>query len=165
MKALNLLWRIIDITLVLILTAMIVLVFANVVLRYGFASGLRPAIELSRLGFVWLVLLGASVVLRRGDHLAVTEVSAALFPRSGPLLERLRYVVIAVGCAMLFWGSFKQMNANWGNISQITGLPTALLYLAGAIAGAIMTVIALVRVVSPTALRAPGDEQHEEAHL
>lgn len=165
MNALNLLWRIIDIALVLIMTAMIVLVFTNVVLRYGFASGLRPAIELSRLGFVWLVLLGAAVVLRRGDHLAVTEVSAALFPNSGRLLERLRYVVIALACAMLFWGSFKQMNANWNNISQITGLPTALVYLAGAVAGALMTVIALIRIAAPGALRAPGDDQHEETHL
>lgn len=35
-----------------LMAAMIGLVFANVVMRYGFASGVRPAIELSRLGFV-----------------------------------------------------------------------------------------------------------------
>lgn len=165
MKALHYIWRTIDIAMALILGAMIILVFANVVLRYGFASGLRPAIELSRLGFVWLVLLGAAVVLRRGDHLAVTELSAALFPNAQPLLERLRYVVIAVGCAMLFWGSFKQMNANWGNVSQITGLPTALAYMAGTVAGAMMTLIAVARIISPSALREAGDEQHGEAHL
>lgn len=165
MKISHRFWQVIDVAMALTLFAMIALVFTNVVMRYGFASGLRPAIELSRLGFVWLVLLGAAVVLRRGDHLAVTEVSAALFPKALTALERLRYVVIAVGCAMLFWGSFKQMNANWGNVSQITGLPTALVYLAGAVAGAIMMVIAVARIFSPGALKEPGDDAHEEAHL
>ncbi len=57
-------WKSIDIIMAVILTCMIVLVFANVVLRYGFSSGLRPSVELSRLGLVWVVMLGAAVVLR-----------------------------------------------------------------------------------------------------
>lgn len=165
MKILTILWRVFDIAMALILAAMIALVFTNVVMRYGFSSGLRPAIELSRLGFVWLVLLGAAVVLRRGDHLAVTEVCAALFPNGDWFLERLRYVVIAVACAMLFWGSFKQMNANWGNVSQITGLPTALNYLAGVVGGGMMTLIAVARIIRPGAMKIEGDDRAEEGHL
>lgn len=165
MKAMYLVWKSIDIAMAIILAAMIVLVFTNVVMRYGFASGLRPAIELSRLGFVWLVLLGASVVLRRGDHLAVTEVSATLFPNAGPVLDRLRYVVIAVACGMLFVGSFRQMNANWGNISQITGLPTALMYLAGVVSGGMMTLVAIARIISPDALYLREDQSKAEGHL
>lgn len=165
MRASHYIWRLIDIAMALILAAMIVLVFSNVVLRYGFSSGLRPAIELSRLGFIWLVMLGAAVVLRRGDHLAVTEVCAALLPKAEPVLARLRYVVIAVGCAMLFWGSFKQMNANWGNVSQITGLPTALNYLAGVVGGGMMTLIAVARIIRPGAMKIEGDDRAEEGHL
>ncbi len=53
-------WNSIDILMACILICMIILVFTNVVLRYGFSSGLRPSVELSRLGLVWVVMLGAA---------------------------------------------------------------------------------------------------------
>ena len=159
MRAFDRFWKAVEALLALLLVAMICLVFANVVLRYGFASGLRPSIELSRLSFVWLVLLGAAVVLRREEHLAVSEFAVALAPRAVPVLRRLAYVVIAVAVGMLALGAWRQMNANWGNVSQITGLPSALLYLPGVIAGALMAAIAVVRIVRPDALR-PAAEDH-----
>lgn len=165
MRAFHIFWKGIDLVIAALLLAMIVLVFANVVLRYGFSSGLRPSIELSRLAFVWLVLLGAAVVLRREEHLAVTEFRDAYLPWAVPALRRLVYVVIAVGVLMLFWGAFRQMNANWSNISQLTGLPSALLYLPGVISGVLMAVIAVVRIVDPAALREPGDDRPEDTHL
>ena len=152
MKIWNSIWRFIDVIMAALLCSMIALVFTNVVLRYGFSSGLRPSVELSRLGLVWLVMLGAAVVLRRNEHLAVAEFSQALFPRAVPLLRRLAYVVILVSVLMLFWGAFRQMNANWNNISQLTGLPSAVLYLAGVVSSILMTVIAAVRIINPDAL-------------
>jgi len=152
--ALKWLWKSIDFIMALLLLMMIVLVFTNVVLRYGFSSGLRPGIELSRLGFVWLVMLGAASVLRRNSHLALTEFSQHYFPRWVPVLQRLVYLVIVVSMGMLFWGSFEQMNANWGNISELTGLPSALFYLAGVISAVLMAGLALVRIVNPDAVKA-----------
>jgi TRAP-type C4-dicarboxylate transport system permease small subunit len=54
---------------------------------------------------------------------------------------------------MLFWGSFRQMNANWNNISQLTGMPSAMFYLAGVVSSVLMTAIALLRIFNPDALR------------
>ena len=142
-------WNSIDILMAAILAFMIVLVFTNVVLRYGFSSGLRPSVELSRLGLVWVVMLGAVVVLRRGEHLAVTEISEKLFPKLVPFLRRLCWAIILVCVGMLYLGSFNQMMANWGDISQLTGLPSALFYLAGVISGGLMGGIALVRIINP----------------
>jgi TRAP-type C4-dicarboxylate transport system permease small subunit len=143
------LWNIIDVILAALMMAMIVLVFTNVVLRYGFSSGLRPSVELSRLGFVWVVLLGAVTVLRRGEHLAVTEFTEALFPQAVPYLRKIIWLIILVSVSMLFWGSWEQTVANWQNISQLTGLPTGLFYLAGAISGVLMALIALVNFFGP----------------
>ncbi|WP_024717743.1 TRAP transporter small permease, partial [Pseudomonas putida] len=39
------------------------LIFTNVVLRYGFNSGLFFSEEISRLAFVWLVFAGAQLML------------------------------------------------------------------------------------------------------
>ncbi|MCF8160165.1 MAG: TRAP transporter small permease [Polaromonas sp.] len=151
-RALEWLWKSLDRIMALLLVLMILLVFTNVVLRYGFSSGLRPAIELSRMGLVWLVMLGAVVVLRRNEHLALSEFSQRFFPRSVPTLQRLSYLVILVSALMLFWGSFRQMNENWNNISQLTGLPSALFYLAGVVSAVLMAAIAVARIIKPDAL-------------
>ena len=143
-------WDGIDILMALIMSCMIVLVFTNVVLRYGFSSGLRPSVELSRLGLVWVVMLGAAVVLRRGEHLAVTEFSERLFPKAVPVLRRICWAIILFSVGMLFIGSFNQMMSNWSDISQLTGLPSALFYLAGVVSAVLMGIIALVRIVNPS---------------
>lgn len=147
------LWRFLDWVMAALLLAMIILVFTNVVLRYGFDSGLRQSVELSRLGLVWLVMLGAAIALRQDDHLAVTEVSDTLLPKWVPFLRRAAYLVILTAALMLFWGAYRQMNANWGNISQLTGLPSALFYLAGVVSAVLMIFIAAVRVFSPDLLK------------
>lgn len=156
-------WRLVDIVMAVLLCAMIVLVFTNVVLRYGFSSGLRESIELSRLAFVWLVLLGAAVLLRKDEHLAVRDVVEQFVPRAIPVLRRLAYGVIALASVMLFWGAFNQMNANWNNISQLTGLPSALPYLAGVVGGGLMAIIAIVRIVDPDAMQIEDDKPREDA--
>lgn len=148
-RLVSILWTWIDAIMAALLAGMIALVFANVVLRYGFSSGIRSSVELSRLGFVWVVLFGAASALRRGEHLAVTEFSAAFFPRAVPVLRRLCWLVILVAVTMLSLGAARQTLANWHNISQLTGLPTGLMYLPGALAGVLMAVIAMARLVRP----------------
>ena len=55
----------------LCLAVMVVLVFGNVVLRYGFNSGITISEELSRWLLVWLTFLGAIVAVREHTHLGV----------------------------------------------------------------------------------------------
>jgi TRAP-type transport system small permease protein len=143
------LWSVVDVVMAVLLAAMIALVFANVVLRYGFSSGIRQSVELARLWFVWVVMLGAAVVLRRGEHLAVAEFSETLFPRAVPTLRRLCWIVVIVAVGMLFFGTLNQTMANWSNISPLTGLPSALFYLAGVVSAVLMAAIAVVRLIDP----------------
>jgi TRAP-type C4-dicarboxylate transport system permease small subunit len=156
-------WNSIDVVMAFILACMIVLVFTNVVLRYGFSSGLRPSVELSRLGLVWVVMLGAAVVLRRGEHLAVAEFSEKLLPKAVPILRRICWAIILLSVGMLYVGAYRQMMSNWSDISQLTGLPSALFYLAGVISGLLMGVIAMVRIVNPDWLLDLDSEEMEKS--
>ena len=54
-------------------------VFVNVVLRYGFGSGIAASEELSRLLFVWMVFIGATAAYPRGELMAFTML-LAFFP-------------------------------------------------------------------------------------
>ncbi|PMG47717.1 C4-dicarboxylate ABC transporter substrate-binding protein [Vibrio lentus] len=154
-------WKSIDVIMAVILTCMVALVFTNVVLRYGFSSGLRPSVELSRLGLVWVVMLGAAVVLRRGEHLAVAEFSERLFPKAVPVLRRICWVIVLISVGMLYVGSYRQMMSNWSDISQLTGLPSALFYLAGVVSGLLMGVIAFMRIFKPDWQLDSLDEEKE----
>lgn len=147
--AARLFWRGIDAVMAVLLAAMIALVFTNVVLRYGFSSGFRQSVELARMWFVWVVMLGAAVALRRGEHLALSEFSETLFPRAVPLLRRLCWVIVLVAVTMIFLGTWRQTLSNWNNISPLTGLPSALFYLAGVVSAVLMGVIGLIRLIDP----------------
>ena len=158
-------WKSLDAIMAVLMVSMIALVFANVVLRYGFHSSLRPSVELSRLGFVWVAMLGAVSVLRRNEHLAVSELSEKLFPGAVPYLRKLNWVIILVAACMLFWGAVQQTMASWSNISPLTGLPTGLLYLAGVVSGALMSLVAVKQLLSPLGpvpFQANSDTNSEE---
>ena len=63
-KTINLFFRFLEFLLILLLSAMAIMVFVNVVMRYGFNSGLNISDELSRYFFVWVTFIGAVVAFR-----------------------------------------------------------------------------------------------------
>ena len=67
----------------LALAVMVVLVFGNVVLRYGFNSGIAVSEEVSRWLFVWLTFMGATVAIKEHGHLG-TDFLLAKLPPVGP---------------------------------------------------------------------------------
>ena len=75
-------------TLISILGLMVILVFGNVVLRYGFNYGIIFSEEVSRFLFVWMVFLGSVLMLRDNGHLGVHTVTKML-PLAGIYLVSL----------------------------------------------------------------------------
>jgi TRAP-type C4-dicarboxylate transport system permease small subunit len=57
--------------LMVLLAAMAIIIFANVVLRYTTSQSIEWAEEVARYLMVWLTFLGAGPVLRYGGHIAV----------------------------------------------------------------------------------------------
>src|SRR5687768_15471997 len=70
-KIVNGYFHLLKVTMVLCLVLMVILVFGNVVLRYGFNSGITVSEELSRMFFVYLTFCGAIVAMRDHLHLGV----------------------------------------------------------------------------------------------
>src|SRR5262249_16807536 len=106
------LMRAVEALLALLLLAMVVMVFGNVVLRYAFNSGITMSEELSRFCFVWLTFIGAIVAMREGTHLGMDNLVARL-PRAGKLAcLGASQALIAGCCAVLLWGSWRQHDIN-----------------------------------------------------
>jgi len=138
---------------VLALVAMILLVFVNVVLRYGFGSGISVSVELSRFLFVWVTFLGAVEALLNHRHLSVTlGVERLPLPVQRGLLRLVTLTML--GCSlMLVVGAYKQTLLNWDNLSPISEIPFGVFYLAGLVAGVLMSIVLTYRLFVPAGPR------------
>jgi TRAP-type transport system small permease protein len=108
------------------LAGMVVAVFVNVVLRYGFGTGIVFYEELSRLLFVWLVCVGAVLATADDQHLGFDMLTVRL---SGPALAACTWiarVAIAFGLLLVVKGSWEQVKAGMQSFSTVMGYPLAL---------------------------------------
>ena len=64
----------------IMLALMVMVAFVQVVLRYGFNSGISGGLELNRILFAWLILFGMSYGVRVGTHLGIDSL-IRLFPK------------------------------------------------------------------------------------
>jgi TRAP-type transport system small permease protein len=128
------------------LALMVVMVFGNVVLRYGFNSGITVSEELSRWLFVWMTFLGAIVALRNHAHLG-TDALVSRLPLAGKkLCFAIAHVAMLYICWLMFRGAWQQTVINWGTTSAVMQVPTAWLYVAGVVFAVLAGVILLLEL-------------------
>lgn len=140
------------------LAVMAVAVFVNVVLRYGFGSGIAASEELSRLLFVWMVFIGAAAAYPAGEHMAFTSLAGLLAkkPLAFGLLTALIRLLVVAACAMLAWGAWQQVVVGLDSHSVVLGYSAALLPLPALLCAAAIGVMALIELVQ----RKPLDLGH-----
>jgi TRAP-type C4-dicarboxylate transport system permease small subunit len=137
-------------TIALLLAAMVVLVFGNVVLRYGFNSGITVSEELSRWLFVWMTFLGAVVALAEQAHLGTDVLVSRLGPRGRKACLVAAQSLMLYVTWLLFSGSLAQARINWDVRAPVTGLSVALFYGAGvvfAVSAAVLLLRGLIRTL------------------
>jgi TRAP-type C4-dicarboxylate transport system permease small subunit len=158
--------------LVLLLAAMVVMVFGNVVLRYLFDTGIDVSEELSRYFFVWLTFIGAVVVGRQNAHLGVETLVSRLGDRGRKVCMVLSDLFVIGCCAVFFWGTWQQAEINATNYAPITEISMLWVYGVGYFASIGLGLIAALRILrvisgrlSEQELRAfAGDFSDDEAH-
>lgn len=126
--------RIINFIIVFCLASMMLMVFVNVVLRYGFNSGITFSEDVSRLFFVWLTFLGAIAAMKDGTHIRVDSLVEKM-PRWGKQASELvGNALILFVCWLLFQGGWQQTVINIDTVSPVTGWPMAVLYVTSVVA-------------------------------
>ncbi|RZT97765.1 TRAP transporter small permease subunit [Rivibacter subsaxonicus] len=133
----------------LCLAVMALAVFVNVVLRYGFGTGVAASEEVSRLLFVWMVFIGASVAYARNEHMVFTGLLVALRRRRellAGLTVLIRLLEIAA-CVALAWGAWQQVLVGLGSHSVVLGYSTALLPLPAFLCAVAIGAMALWRLL------------------
>ena len=140
-KILNGYSRLLGIIMVAFLAIMVVLVFGNVVLRYGFNSGITVSEELSRWLFVWITFMGAIVALQEGTHLG-TDMLVSRLPVAGKkICLAISHLLMLFICWLLFKGSLDQIKVNLTTTSAAMEVSMAIFYASGlvcAVSGAVI---------------------------
>jgi TRAP-type transport system small permease protein len=112
-----------------ILALMVLLVFTNVVLRYGFNSGITLSDELSRFLFVWLIFVGAFLTMRDNAHLGVNGAVKNL-PAPMKVAVKIFGDLLTLGCCLLLaYGTTVHILDNMDNFSPVGGIPLGIVYL------------------------------------
>jgi TRAP-type C4-dicarboxylate transport system permease small subunit len=124
------------------------LVFANVVMRYGFGQSFAWAEEISRYLVVWLSFLASGLALRQGAHIAVETLPDALPDPAARLVRLLIVVLVAVFLILLAWWGWDYAMFTWSQRSPVLRLSAGMVYLAVPV-GCVLMLIHL-------ALMAPG---------
>jgi gluconokinase len=138
--------RLADTAMAVTLGVMAFAVFLNVVLRYGFGSGIAASEELSRLLFVWMVFIGATAAYPLGEHMAFTSLLHPLQakPMLLKLVTRVIHALVVLTCVLVGWGAWQQVVVGLGSKSVVMGYSAALLPLPAFLCSAAIGVMALI---------------------
>jgi TRAP-type C4-dicarboxylate transport system permease small subunit len=111
-----------------LLACMVVLVFGNVVLRYGFDTGILMSEELSRFAMVWMVFVGAIVAARDGAHLGTDALVARLQRPGRRICAALSQLLTLACCAALGYGLWQQHSLYAETRAPVTHVPMIWVY-------------------------------------
>ena len=146
-RIVNLYFKLLEVLLVLCLGAMVVMVLGNVILRYGFNSGITVSEELSRFAFVWLTFIGAVVGLREGAHLGVDTLVRKL-PMLGRRVCFVASEALMLLCCLLFFvGTWRQHDVNAGTLSPVTEISMEWVFGVAYLCAGSMALIIVVRLL------------------
>lgn len=137
-----------------LLFAMMVVTFVDVVGRYVFARPLTGAFELTEVLLGLLIFAGLPIVTWRRAHVAVDLVTSRLPGRPRALLARLAAVVTAGVLALIAWrlGVTASDLTAYGDATVFLGIPLGPVAGAMAALAAVAALLAVIRAVG----RAPG---------
>ena len=139
----NWFFKFLELLIVVAMVAMVVMVFGNVVLRYGFNSGITVSDEMSRYCFIWLTYIGAMVAMREGGHLGVDTLVKHL-GTPGKKICLFLSETLMLGCNGLFLlGTWKMHELQVTNISPVVGISMIWVYGIGYIVATVMGIMNL----------------------
>jgi len=144
----DVLGKVLEALIVVLLVVMTVLMFAQVLGRYVFKNGLFWAEELSRFSMVYLVYLGAAIACKNGDHISVTILDELLQKKAGYRIYRTAIALInlafLVVVSVIGIESLAMVKAQ---TSPNMGIPMSVAYASIPIGSILMTLYVVLGIV------------------
>ncbi|WP_162243754.1 TRAP transporter small permease [Ramlibacter sp. Leaf400] len=138
--------RTLEVLLVACLLTMVVMIFGNVVLRYGLDSGIVLSEELSRFAFVWMTFVGAILAAREGLHVGVDSLLNVLPGWARRVCMVASELLVIACCAVFFWGTWRQHEVNATMKAAVSGLPLIWVFGVGYVTSIGIALVSLLRI-------------------
>lgn len=139
--------------------AMVGVVSAQVLLRYGFNQSLDWADEVARLAFVWSIFLAIPLGVRQGAHIGIDIVVARMAPHVQALLRRATAWVSAAMMAAIAWASLGVAREQWDELMSVLDWSVAWFIVPVGV-GALLSALHLVRIaIQGPPQRVAGDAE------
>ena len=107
MGALRTIWyRLEEGVIALLLAFMTILTFIQVVLRYGFGTGILWGQEAVLYAFAWLVLFGLAYGFRTRAHLGIDIIVKMMSPPTRRVVGLIAIACCALFAGLMLWGSY-----------------------------------------------------------
>lgn len=113
------------------MAVMVAMVFGNVVLRYGFNSGIAISEEVSRWLFLWVIFMGATVAVYEKAHMGTDMLVLMLPPSVQKAVSVIAHALMLYVTWLMFQGSLAQTRINWDVEAPVTGLSMAWMFMSG----------------------------------
>lgn len=129
-----------------LLVAMVVLVFLNVVLRYGFSSGVYWSEEISLVIVIWFTFIAMALGVKESLHINVDILPKKLPKGFFIILDCIRdLLVILIGGIMIYYGWKLTLNGA-KSFLPATQIPNSINYVVLPIAGIFIVLYAVVHL-------------------
>ncbi|WP_312043826.1 TRAP transporter small permease [Anaerotignum sp.] len=146
-KVINLLFRTIEILIAIFLAIMIILTFANVVLRFVFHKGFAYSEEVARISFIYLVYLGSIVAMKENNHLMVDSLITKVPMAAKRVIYFLIQAITIWIMALLTQGAWQVSLLNKNNSWVVTHYPVFFIQFAGVVLGIAFIIICTVNLI------------------
>ena len=140
-------------------TVMVVVVSAQVALRYGFNRSFDWADEIGRLAFVWSIFLAIPLGVRQGAHIGIDLVIDKMPAPVRNALRRLAAALCAALMAIVAWAALGVAQEQWDELMATVDWSVGWFIVPVAV-GALFSALHLLHIViaGPPAARTGGAE-------
>lgn len=115
--------KFLEIFLVALTVVMVILVFFQVIFRYVFFYSLSWSEEFSTFIFVWIVLLGSAVGIRRREHLGINTLVQYLPKKTARIFEIVTNLIVILFFLMVLFSSWEVAMANMARRANTVDIP------------------------------------------
>ena len=111
-RVIDVLNKIEEIILVVLFSAMVLIIFVQVIMRKANHS-LYWSEELGKFLFVWISWLGISIAQRKGEHIKITMLTDRLPYRAAQAFNIVSDIIVILICAVTFYYGISLVASQW----------------------------------------------------
>lgn len=129
-----------EIVIIVMFAIMVIVIFAQVIMRYVFNDSLYWSEELGKFLFVWISWLGISLGERKGEHIKITMLIGKFAFKKAHVFNILSSLIVFIICIITFIASSSLVMSQWTTHYAGIGISISFGYLAVATGTGLMMI-------------------------